>query len=189
MRNTPSMRGYTLLELIVSIGIFSLVMLTATGAYIKLIDLDRQARGTNDVVSNLSFAVDSMARAVRTGTGYRCNKTGTTCFDINNPGTSIQFTDEQGRTVVYELDATTRQVRQTITPVSGQAYSAYLTDPRITVTQLNFFVRGVGIESSGQPKIQPQVTFLIAGSMVTGPGKTVTFSIEGSATQRVLELP
>lgn len=187
MRHTPSMRAYTLLELIVSIGIFSLVMLTATGAYIKLIDLDRQARGTNDVVSNLSFAVDSMARAVRTGTGYRCNKTGTNCFDVNNPGTSIQFTDEQGRTVVYERDDTTLQIRQTITPTSGAPYTAYLTDPRIKVNQLNFFVRGVNIESGA--KIQPQVTFLIAGSMVTGPGKTVSFSIEGSATQRVLELP
>jgi len=179
------MRAYTLLELIVSIGIFSIVMLTATGAYIKLIDLDRQARGTNDVVSNLSFAVDSMTRAVRTGKDYKCNITGTNCTNTSSPGTSLRFTDEQGRTVTYELES--GQIKATIVPLTGSTISAKLTDPRITVSTLNFYVRGVSVESG--TKIQPQVTFIIAGSMVTGPGKTVNFSIEGGATQRVLELP
>lgn len=180
-----SKRGYTLLELIVSIGIFSIVMMTATSAYLTLIDLDRQARATNDIVSNLSFAVDSMSRAVRTGTSYKCNKTGTNCLTIGSPGTSLRFTDETGRTVDYELSGT--QIQETVTPLTGAAFTSKLTDPRITISALNFYVRGVSVESG--TKIQPQVTFIIAGTMNVGKNKTVSFSVEGGATERLLELP
>jgi prepilin-type N-terminal cleavage/methylation domain-containing protein len=168
-------RGYTLLEMIVSVGIFSLVMLAATGSYLTLINLDRQARATNDVVSNLSFAVDSMSRAVRTGTAYKCNKTGTNC--ATTPGTSFEFTDDLGRTIEYQL--VNGQISQEI-----NNSASFLTDSRIAIQTFNFYVRGVGTGDG----IQPQVTFTIAGTLTTGVGKSVSFSIEGGATQRLLEL-
>ena len=180
MKTLP--RGYTLLELIVAVGIFSVVMLAATGAYFTLIDLDRRARAVNDVVSNLSFAVDSMSRTVRTGTAYKCNNSSGTPTCTVTPGTSFGFTDSETptRSIVYSLS--NGQVYQS---VNGTTYP--ITDPAITVQTLNFFVRGVGIETG--TKIQPQVTFIIAGSMNAGQGKTVSFSIEGGGTQRLLEIP
>ena len=177
MSTNRIMRGYTLLEMTVSVGIFSLVMLVAAGAYLKLIQLDRQARATNELVTNLSFAVDSMSRAVRTGSGYQCNKTGTNC----NNGTSLRFTDADGRTIDFEI--VSGRITESIdgSPVA-------LTDPRISINSLNFFVRGVGSSESCGTRIQPQVIFTIQGSTVTGEGKTVTFNIEGAATQRLIEL-
>lgn len=178
---TPSrtMRGYTLLEMIVSVGIFSLIMLAATGAYLKLIALDREARSTNELVTNLSFAVDSMSRAIRTGSDYKCNKTGTNCAN----GTSFRFTDADGRQIDYEIAS--GRLTQSI----GGAPVA-LTDPRITISSLNFIVRGVdgGSPESCGVRIQPQAIFYMKGSLPTGQGDTVTFSIEGSATQRLLDL-
>ncbi len=177
MTTHRTMRGYTLLEMTVSVGIFSLVMLVAAGAYLKLIQLDRQARATNELVTNLSFAVDSMARAVRTGSDYRCNKTGTNCVN----GTSLRFTDSDGRTI--DLEIANGRITESI---NGAAVA--LTDPRISINSLNFFVRGVGSTESCGSRIQPQVIFTIQGSSVTGEGKTVSFNIEGAATQRLLEL-
>ncbi len=177
MTHDSSMRGYTLLEMIVSVGIFSIVMLTATGAYLKLIDLDRQARSTNELVTNLSFAVDSMARSARTGTDYRCNKTGTNCTG----GTSFRYTDADGRQVDYEVSN-----GRIIETIGGTVIP--LTDPRITITTLNFHVRGVGTSESCGARVQPQVIFTVQGSMITGQGRTVTFSVESAATERLLEL-
>lgn len=183
-------RGYTLLEMIVSVGIFSVVMLAATGSYLTLINLDRQARATNDVVSNLSFAVDSMSRAVRTGTGYKCdNSSGSPNCVNGSTNSTLGFTDSESpnRSVVYSLS--NGQILATIcspAPCSGGVTSA-LTDSRIIVQSLRFYVRGVGT-SGESPKVQPQVTFTIAGLLTTGVGKTVNFSIEGGATQRLLEL-
>lgn len=184
---TTSQRGYTLLELIVSVGIFSLVMLAATGAFLQLISLDKQARATNDIVTNLSFAVDTMSRTVRTGTNYRCNDSSGSpnCLDIGTPGTSFGFTDSEApaRAIVYSLAS--GQIVEDIT-VGGVTSRAAITDPRITIQALNFYVRGVGIESG--TKIQPQVTFVIRGTMKIGEGKTVDFTIEGGGTERLLEL-
>lgn len=188
MKNYRMTRGYTLLEMIVAVGIFSIVMLAATGAYLTLIDLDRKARATNDVVSNLTFAIDSMSRATRTGTGYKCNNNASSpnCTNTNSPGTSLGFTDSESpnRNILYTLEG--GQIFATIcspAPCSGGAKSP-LTDPRITVQALNFFVRGVGTGDS----IQPQVLFTVRGVMTIGQGKTVDFSLEGGATQRLLEL-
>lgn len=177
MTHSRSMRGYTLLEMTVSVGIFSLIMLAATGAYLKLIALDREARATNELVTNLSFAVDSMSRAVRTGSDYKCNKTGTNCTN----GTSLRFTDDQGRQV--DLEVAGGRITETI---SGSAVP--LTDPRIAIDTMSFIVRGVGAAEACGSRIQPQVIFVIKGSLVTGQGDTASFNIQGSATQRILDL-
>ena len=183
MRYIPlqTKRGYTLLEMIVAVGIFSVVMLAATGAYLTLIKLDRQARAVNDVANNLSFAVDSMSRSIRTGTAYDCEPTlgGTDCA---GGGTSFGFSDSEvpARAIIYSRTAG-GQVVATInggTPIP-------LTDPRINVTALEFRVRG----TTAGDRIQPQVTFSIKGTMSTGPNNaSTTFAIQGGATRRLLDL-
>jgi prepilin-type N-terminal cleavage/methylation domain-containing protein len=167
-------RGYTLLELIVSVGIFSVIMLAIAAAYLSLIAIDRESRAINDSVTNLSFAVDSMGREIRTGKDYKCNKTGSNC---TNGGDSLRFTDSEGRQVDYEL-----QNGQLKTTIAGSA--AYSTDPRITISKLTFYVRGVGVGDG----VQPQVTVTMHGSIPVGPTRISSTTVEVSATQRLLEL-
>jgi type II secretory pathway pseudopilin PulG len=171
--HTP-VRGYSLAELIVAVGIFSMVMLIVMGVYLALISYDRQARATNQLASNFSFAVESMVRNIRTGTGYPSGCSTTPC-------TSFSFTDSQGRSVSYALSG-----GQLIATTGG--LSAPLTDPAITITNLRFYVRGVGTTGAEAVR-QPTALILIAGSMPAGSGKVVDFTIETAATQRLLELP
>jgi prepilin-type N-terminal cleavage/methylation domain-containing protein len=171
-----NLRGYTLLEMIVSVGVFSVVMLAGTGAYLTLIELNRQARATSDVVTNLSFAIDSMARNIRTGVDYHCNMTGTNC--TSPLGTSFRFTDPSGDDIDYELSSS-GQILATIDGVQSP-----ITDPRITIDALNFYVRGVGTGDG----IQPQVTVIVRGTAPGAKGLDVGFTIESGATQRLLDL-
>ena len=72
-RRTPTARlvsGYTLVELIVAVGLFALVMLLAAGAYLMMIGVNRQAQGIATGIDNLSFALETMTRSIRTGTNY-----------------------------------------------------------------------------------------------------------------------
>ncbi len=180
-------RGYTLLEMIVAVGIFAVVMLAATGAYLSLIRLDRHARAVNDVVNNLSFAVDSMARSIRTGTNYDCIPGQGTANCPNTPGDSFSFADSENpsRTVVYYLSGG-QVVAGICTPAPCTPTGAPipLTDPRINVSVLEFRVRGVGTGDG----VQPQVTFNMRGTMTTGPTASTSFSIQGGATSRYLEI-
>lgn len=198
MSTSPSLRGYTLLELIVSLGIFSMVMLVVMGAYVTLISLDRQARANNQLAASLSFAVESMARSLRTGSEYACNA------NASNPncpasGQSISFcldghtcrdgdSDVQYR-VTYRLksDGSIGQCNGTL---CTDATTVSLTDPRIEIEDLKFYVRGV--DSDNNPltndNIQPNITFTISGTMRTEGNEEARFSIQTGATQRLIEL-
>lgn len=190
MINAPRQRGYTLLEMIVSLGIFSLVMVVVTGAYLTLISLDRQSRAQNQLVATLSFAVESMARSMRTGTEYRCDTSASApnCPG-GNGGTSISFLDTQGNTVIYrkKTDGTIGQCIGSCT----DATAVSLTDPRITIDTLRFYVRGVSYVNNvriNTDGVQPQVTMIITGSMETDEGTSTNFTIQTGATQRFIDL-
>src|SRR5262249_2274452 len=100
------------------------------------------------------------------------------------PGASLGFTDAQSRAIVYRLSGS--QVVEDVT-ASGVTNTYPITDPRITVQTLNFFVRGVGTSDS----LQPQATFILRGTMPIGSDANAStpFAIEGSATERLPELP
>ena len=171
-------RGYTLLELIVSVGIFSIVMLAATGTYLNLIRLDREARAVNDLANNLTFAVDSMSRGIRTGTAYKCDNS------VSSPNCtagadSFGYNDSESpsRTIVYRLEN-----NQIIATINGLEYP--ITDPRVRIDDLSFYVRGVGTGD----QLQPTVTFTVRGSLQVEGSVAKSFVIQSSASQRFLEL-
>ena len=69
--STPA--GFTLIEIIISLAVFSVVITMAVGALLILIGTSEQLRGEQSVMTNLTFAVDSMTREIRTGTDYFCD--------------------------------------------------------------------------------------------------------------------
>ncbi len=65
-------KGFTLIEMIVSLGVFSIVITIAVGALLVIISTNRQLQAEQSVMSNLAFAMDSMTREMRTGYSYYC---------------------------------------------------------------------------------------------------------------------
>jgi len=59
--------------MIVSLGVFSVVVTVALGALLILIASNRQLQEEQNILSNLAFAVDSMTRELRTGSQYYCD--------------------------------------------------------------------------------------------------------------------
>lgn len=179
-------RGFTLVEMMVSIGIFSIVMLVATSAYYNLIALDRQARATNVVVDNLSFAVDAMTRGMRTGSGYQCVATGGN--DTTGNCQCFSYLDSDiGKQVTYNFNTTKHDIERyvassgSISCTNGTA----ITDPAVSINTVRFFVRGTGNADDAQP----QVLFTIQGSMPSdSAGHSATFTLEEDVSQRLLDL-
>ena len=73
MRAYSKQSGFTLIEMIVSLGVFSVVITIAVGALLVLIATNQQLQAEQSVMTNLSFALDSMTREIRTGTRYFCD--------------------------------------------------------------------------------------------------------------------
>ena len=81
---TGSQAGFTLVEMIVSLAIFSVVAVIALGALMKIIDANIKAQSLQAAVTNLNFALDTMSRELRTGSTYDCQASfGGTSFDPN----------------------------------------------------------------------------------------------------------
>ncbi len=178
MHATPKKRGFTLVELIVSIGLFTIVITIVASAYLSLISLNRKARATNDLVSNLSYVVEAMSRSIRTGTNYQCGGLGgTNCPTSGN--STFSFTDDQDQSVTFFKSGAV--IDQSVAGASPYP----LTDARITVTNLQFFVQGVGPGD----QTQPRVLFTISGTITPDTNSApISFTIESSATERVIEL-
>ena len=93
---SSSHKGFTLIEIIVSVTIFTIVMLIAVGAVLNAVQANRKAQTLNVVINNLNLAFESMIRDIRTGSEYRDNGCGAA-------GECIRFKDKQGRTVTYSF--------------------------------------------------------------------------------------
>lgn len=66
MRN----RGFSLLELIVAMGVFSIAAVVVVGSFISLLDAQRRAVANQTAMDNIRFAMDAMAKEIRTGSNY-----------------------------------------------------------------------------------------------------------------------
>lgn len=65
-------RGFTLIEMIVSLAVFAVVVTITGGALLTLIATNQRFHYEQSIMTNLSFALDSMTRELRMGYNYVC---------------------------------------------------------------------------------------------------------------------
>jgi len=173
-------RGYTLIELVVAVGVFALVMTLVSGAYLMMIALTRQSHGTAIGIDNLSFALETMTRTIRTGTNYSCG--GGDC----SGGSSLSLVDSGGETVTYSYSASNCANNDSACAVFRGALP--LTDASIVkISSLLFYVSGTRPASEGDDA-QPYVTIVISGTVSSGPHTTDSFTVETGAAMRQTDL-
>lgn len=69
-------RGFTLVEIMVAIMIFSIVCVVALAALVRIIDANKKAQTIKDAVMSISFTMESLTREVRAGTKLYCKALG-----------------------------------------------------------------------------------------------------------------
>ncbi len=72
MKHQVYQSGFTLVEMIVSLAIFAIVVTVSVGALLVLVGTNQRLQDEQSVMTNLSFALDSMTREIRTGSHYYC---------------------------------------------------------------------------------------------------------------------
>ncbi|MDO8520572.1 MAG: hypothetical protein Q7S52_00470 [bacterium] len=178
--------GFTLIEMIVSIGVFLVGFLIILGALVSINDAARKARAMRIVMDNLSAAIDSMSRTIRVGSDFNCGcgvpiTTPQDCpmsDDLGNGGgTCLAFEGQHGTTavddqIVYRLSG--GRIERSIDSggMRGLPYLP-LTAPELTISSFKFFVHGTPVNED-----QPVVTLLIRGSALTTRRSITTFSIQ-----------
>lgn len=183
-------RGLILLELVVALGIFLAVMTIGMGAVLEMYGLNKKSQSLKLVMTNLNFAVESMAREIVVGTDYRCDDSGTEPFDCpmgGEGGKAITFCSSENERIVYKFDS--NAIKRSIQPMvdgqcSSQPSSSFLsiTAPEVEIDTLSFFVEGTETEVCAK---QPRVVILIEGVAGVREEEKSEFSIQTTVSQRV----
>lgn len=187
--------GFTLVEMIVAVGLFAIVMLVCISALLSLIDANRKAQALQSVMNNLSIAIDGMVREIREGSNYRCgSKAPGDPNCAQSPGGSIfYFTPNcpsggscADWAYVFDSDGSSCGINVLCRSVDGGSTFVPLTAPEVTIDPSSaFYVIG----ATRSDPTQPKVVIVIKGS--AGDAKATihtTFHIQSTAVQRVLDI-
>lgn len=192
--------GFGLIEMIVSVGIFSIVMLVATGALLTLVGVNQKTRMLRNAVDNVGLAMESMSRTIRTGRAFECGGTKigvitggqstpsdgslSETADCQNGSSLMSLIDEDGTPVTYRLN---NGVIEKYYYLPRPGYYAPMTDPLVRITNLKFIVTG----STYADLVQPKVIISVQGyADVQGstPTKNRTyFNLQSAVSQRTLD--
>lgn len=194
-RLTLQPRGFTLIEILVSVAIFSVVMVISLGALLSMSESDRRAQTLKSVINNLNFSLDAMSRSMRTGTTYYCGSLAAgatlpgTLDCASTPGTAMAFLSADNQVIKY-CRGTVPSAGSPVCDGAGSAVlvsknlAAYapLTASEVIITNLQFYVTGAQSAS-----LQPHVVILLSGKVPVSASQTSTFDLETSVTQRLYD--
>ncbi len=190
--------GFTLVELMVSLTLFTIVVLAVVGSLYTVNNSSRKVQAMRIVIDNLNFGIESMSRTIRTGNTVACggetnlpsNGGNPNCpFEAESPSNILYIDSTLGvdQKVEYKLytDATTLTgTIQKRTQELGSSWTNWIaiTAPEINVEKLSFYVNGSGTSDA----IQPSVMIFIQGIAVAGE-ETQPFAIQTYLSQRAIE--
>lgn len=184
-------KGFTLIELMVSISVFSAIMVMSLGSIFTVLDANRKSQSVRSVMDNLSYTLEGMTRTIRFGSNYNCGAVGDvvtpTPHDCVSGADSIVLKRSDGAIVTYLFNKTNKSIEKNILHyplgVDPEDGTYRLTSPDVTITNVSFRVFG-SIEND---QYQPQVIVVISGyAAKTGATKS-SFTLETTLSQRKLD--
>ncbi len=167
--------GFTLIELMVASSIFIIVMVISIASVLSIVDVNRKAQSINSVMTNISFALESMIRDIREGSNYCATGTYGCPPTVNSQ--SISFRNSLDQTVTYSY------LNGSIMKSVNGGPASSITAPEVQITNMSFSIKG-----NGQPDSQQPTVFLVLQGKTGASLKTQsTFQVETLITQRLLD--
>ncbi|OGF61957.1 hypothetical protein A2926_00555 [Candidatus Giovannonibacteria bacterium RIFCSPLOWO2_01_FULL_44_40] len=177
------MKGFTLLEMIVALGVFATVALISASSLLLLTDAQRKAFSLQSAYDNVRFSLEVMARDLRTGYSYYCGSDQNdiiqepTSRDCPAGGPAISYKNFSGNTVNYRI------FEGRIEKFVDGIFVGAMTSENIIVDTLTFYVVG----SPSDDDWQPRVAIVIKGE--AGSGRSMSkFNLQTTVSQRKINL-
>lgn len=202
-------RGFTLVELMVTIAIFITVITVATGALFSAQAVNVHLEQSQIILDEVNVAMELMVRDVRYGTTFYCDTTlpspvptmRKSCAYPNGGGVLIfrpavslvGSTNPLNDRVAYYVSNGVLYKNEY--PSGGDMTTSQLTSSSVNVSSLTFFTVGANSKSgtndfsSRSDNNQPLVTIVLSGVTVPLKKNTlpVSFSIQSSASARDID--
>jgi len=204
-KTTSSARGFTLIEMLVSLSLFTIVIVIVVGTFLTIVNSNRTTTSDQAAYDSLVFALDSMTREIRTGTFYNCRSGANDAIFNSISATANQnCTGRTGNNNIHGLSVVEsggsitgvtngriayfhNRNEQTIMRKVGNATPERIVSNAVRVTNAQFFVTGserMSENPSSHEAIQPTVTIIIEAE--SEEGKNIRF--QTTITQRLLDI-
>ncbi len=207
-------KGFTLIETLVSLALFSVVLVIAGGTVVSVIDVNKRNQAISSVVNNLNYSIDSMIRDMKTGYLYKCEYTGGNTVgslkdDVDIAGTHNNCLDKQSVTLVstisgqhavvkYEFvdpaDGSNGYIEKTVyDELTGVATGKYgITDKNnVRIEDVSFGVKTPdALECEGPDCVygQPSISIIIKGMAGSQQIEVSKFYVQTFVSQRLINI-
>ncbi len=162
--------GFTLIEMIVAVGVFTIVSTMAIGALLIMTTVERRVNNNQANQDNIRYAIAFMARDIRLGTGYDAATCGSGCF---------RFKSQSGNSVVdITYEWSNGAIKRTEAGEFGN-----ITAPEVKITALDFKVFGNNLGDWRQPR----VTITMSATSPQGARDAVQLAVQTTVSQITLD--
>ena len=175
--NTNNESGFTLIEMLVSIALFSIVIVVVMGSILTIVDVNRKSQSLTVVMNDLNFVLESVTRTIKTGDS----------LTANNSGDEVQVTNQDGNIVIYRFEdgAIKRKFDDITTAGDDGDEFIDLTSDQIVITDAAFILFNADGTESGSK--QPRLLITVEGQVDVSNDISSVFKIQTTVSQRNLD--
>ncbi len=196
--------GFTLIEIIVSLALFTTVAVIAVGALLRIMDANKKSISIKTVTNNVNFALESMTREMRVGTKYFIDSNINSSINRNYTPTESNLPPNNNVTIssgpwviafnsskvsnvngpcnliyAYRYNGTRLQKAQQSNDCNSPIVNADFQD--IVSTDIIFTKANVRVDA----RFKPRIEFLFSGYHGVKTKEQVTFNIQTKVSQRI----
>ncbi|MCX6739119.1 MAG: type II secretion system protein [Candidatus Parcubacteria bacterium] len=191
--------GFTIVELLVSVALFAAVIIAVSGSFLVIVDSYKKITAQRENIDNLSTAMESMVRGLKTGMNFHCEVSPSAPANITDP----RDCPSGGKYIAFKRVKDSHIIQYKFVPCTGVApeplycgqlqrsddYSTFYPvtdDPSIMqVSLFNFYVVGTTpLTDTGNDITQPKVNIVMKGTVGGQLKRSSAFNIQTTITQR-----
>lgn len=204
--------GFTLIETLVSLALFSVVLVIAGGTIVSVIDVNKRNQAISSVVNNLNYSIDSMIRDIKTGYLYKCDYSDTNTLaglklddepvHKNCPNTAnltlVSTISGDDAVVKYEFvqpfDTANGYIQKTVYDAMGNMIGSYsITDKiNVNIDDISFSVKNpnaLDCDAVSECEYgQPSVFVVIKGKAGNQTIEVSKFYVQTFISQRLINI-
>jgi len=165
MKNMKKQKGATIIELIISAGLFVILISLASTSFIQALRTQRIVTKLSASMNDVAFVTEKIAREVRVG------------FSISGGGGSMDFINPDGDRIHYKFIGS--GIGRCVNACASDGTYKLLTSPDVEIDNLEFILQGTS-SGDGEP---PRVT--IVTSIITE--NQIRINLQTTISSRILD--